>query len=458
MTGSETDTICAIATSLNPAGVGIVRVSGPSCRKIAQELIGQVPQPRYAKYSEFRDDNSKIIDTGILLYFKAPSSFTGEDILEIQGHGGTYILNALLKYVVKLGARIARPGEFSERAFLNGKLDLAQAEAIADLIGAGTEQAARSAVRTLEGEFSRKINKLAAEITDIRVFLEATIDFSDQEIDFISENKIHERLLAIRLSLDSVFLQARNGALLLSGMHVTIAGKPNAGKSSLLNALSGKDSAIVTDIPGTTRDLLKETIDLDGLPVHFHDTAGLRATTDKVELEGVKRARNAVSQADLVLLVIDTPSFLLHATCLQDLIEEIDLEERQLLPVFNKIDLLSPDMQEQLDNIITASESAISISAKNGDGISELKLKIKSVVGFQDQIEDSFIARERHLTALNYCSKYLLSAFEGITDSRDIEIVAEDLRAAHRFLGEITGQVSSDELLGSIFSSFCIGK
>jgi len=468
MTITDTDTICAIATAPGRSGVGIVRISGPDCLSVSQQILGFSPEPRKAYFTDFHRSDSEIIDRGIAIYFKAPNSFTGEDILELQGHGGYFILNSILKTALEKGCRIARPGEFSERAFLNNKMDLTQVEAIADLINANTEQAARSAFRTLEGEFSRRINELVASITELRIYLEAAIDFTDEDIDFISEGNTVEKLDTIVGQIEAVFKQARVGAILQEGINVAIAGRPNAGKSSLLNSLSGRDSAIVTDIPGTTRDTLKELIDIDGIPVHIIDTAGLRTSADIVEQEGVRRARQAIEDADLVLLVLDSLSLQEAKENLDQLFAETQLPEQvldsdRLLVVFNKMDLLenSPSIglitNDQVQ-IMQIAVPSVCVSAKTEDGIEKLRDRLKSMVGYSTSEEGNFSARERHIQALQSARKFLDSAASQLRGAGNLELIAEDLRQAQNSLGEITGQVTSDDLLGQIFSTFCIGK
>jgi tRNA modification GTPase len=464
LSASDTDTICAVATPPGRSGVGIVRVSGPGCQNIASHILHFTPTPRHAHYCPFHNNTGELIDQGIALFFPGPNSFTGEDVLELQGHGGYFIMDALLKIILDAGARLARPGEFTERAFLNDKVDLAQAEAIADLIDSSSAEAAKSAMRTLQGEFSRLIDDLAESITLLRVYLEAAIDFTDEEIDFLSEGRIAEKLDAIIVALDKVLEQARQGALIREGMAVVIAGKPNAGKSSLLNALAGKESAIVTHIAGTTRDVLSEQITIDGMPLHITDTAGLRDSDDIVEQEGIRRAQNAVQQADRILLVVDasqesvdngniktylqSPGFeaLAHA-----------LDTSRLTIIQNKVDL--QDKQPALlsaDNDKAA--SIIQLSAKHGAGINLLRQHLKDCMGFQATAEGGFIARRRHLDALRKTRGCLEQARFQLTYHAAAELVAEDLRHAHRYLGEITGAVTTDDLLGRIFSSFCIGK
>lgn len=463
---TDTDTICAIATPPGRSGVGIVRVSGPLSRDIALKMLRFLPTPRHAHFTNFYSIESQLIDQGIALYFPSPNSFTGEDVLELQGHGGYFILDCLLKETIKAGARIARPGEFSERAFLNDKIDLAQAEATADLIESSTEEAARSALRTLQGDFSKLINSLCAAIIDLRVYIEAAIDFSEEEIDFLTEGKTAESLRTIINQLNSILAQAKQGALLREGMSVVIAGKPNAGKSSLLNALAGKDSAIVTDIAGTTRDTLIEKINIDGMPLHITDTAGLRESDDIVEKEGIRRALQAIDCADRILLVVDasqdtvTPENLvsyLSALGFTKLTKAIDLSRVTIIQ--NKIDKTNIEEgihrdHDQESNTITT----LHISAKNQIGLALLRDHLKDCMGYQSAGEGGFSARRRHLDSLESARVCLLQAESQLLSKRAGELVAEDLRHAHQHLGEITGEFSTDDLLGKIFSSFCVGK
>lgn len=462
----KADTVCAIATAPGRSGVGIVRISGPNSAAIGQEILGFTPTVRHAHFANFLDENDQPLDQGIALYFSSPDSFTGEDVLELQGHGGIHVQQALLGRVLQLGARLANPGEFSERAFLNNKIDLVQAEAIADLIESSSQQAARSAMRTLQGEFSDKIQILLRQLVTARVHVEASIDFPDEEADFVADNKVHEALLAILKSLNATLAQAKQGTLLREGINVVIAGKPNAGKSSLLNALSGLDSAIVTDIPGTTRDLLSEEINIDGLPVHIVDTAGLRFSDDVVEQEGLRRAQMAIQQADQILLVVDKSDTeeavekLLAPLVLRTdkSINELEYLQSTTL-VFNKIDLLNNEKPKQGSiDFSGLSIPCISLSAKQGTGIDLLRNYLKELMGFNVTEEGTFIARERHLSALLAAKQLIESGIQHIGAQAPLELIAEDLRFAQAQLGAITGEFSSDDLLGEIFSNFCIGK
>lgn len=466
MSQAETETICAIATAPGSSGVGIVRVSGPAAASISEQILGFSPQVRHAHFADFLGANKQTIDQGIALFFKAPHSFTGEDVLELQGHGGIYVLREILARTLELGARLASPGEFSERAFLNNKIDLLQAEAIADLIESNSSQAARSAVRTLQGEFSHKIHELLRQLVEARVHIEATIDFSDEDIDFIHDNKVRDALSGIQNAIEETLAQAQQGALLKEGINVVIAGKPNAGKSSLLNALSGLDSAIVTDIPGTTRDLLSEEINIDGLPVHVVDTAGIRISDDLVEKEGLRRAQLALEKADQILLIVDkseaeedvekllAPLVLLSGKS----IDEIEYLKHTAI-VYNKIDLLD---QEQAGlgemGYKDLSLTTISLSAKENTGVEILREYLKEIIGFKPTEEGAFIARQRHLIALNNAKNLIASATQQLEADSGLELIAEDLRFAQSQLGAITGEFTSDDLLGEIFSNFCVGK
>ncbi|AMO70208.1 tRNA modification GTPase TrmE [gamma proteobacterium BDW918] len=455
MQTSYQDTIAAIATPPGKGGVGIVRVSGPQAQEIGHRLLGKADlKPRYAHYGSFyeaSDDGPRSLDQGIALYFPGPNSFTGEDVLELQGHGGPIILDCLLREVIKAGARIARPGEFSERAFLNNKIDLAQAEAIADLIDSASEQAARQAVRSLEGEFSKEINQLVEAITQLRIYVEAAIDFPEEEIDFISDGRVASELSAIKQNLERVFASAKQGSILREGMTVVIAGRPNAGKSSLLNALAGRESAIVTNIAGTTRDVLRENILIDGMPLHIIDTAGLRDSEDLVEQEGIKRAWTEIANADRILLVIDSQTAEAESDAIPSELQPF-IDQQKLSIIYNKCDLSGH--QVAIDN---SEISRIYLSAKHAKGIDLLREHLKSCVGYNDG-DTPFIARRRHIEALNLGREHIHAGEQQLLNYNAGELLAEELRIAQQALAEITGEFSSDDLLGRIFSSFCIGK
>ena len=453
---STSDTIIAQATPPGRGGVGILRISGRAARDVALAVLGKLPKPRYADYLPFRDADGSTLDQGIALWFPGPYSFTGEDVLELQGHGGPVILDLLLKRIISLdGVRIARPGEFSERAFLNDKLDLAQAEAIADLIDASSEQAARSAVNSLQGAFSKRIHHLVEALTHLRIFVEAAIDFPDEEIDFLSDGKIEAQLNTVINDLDAVRAEARQGSLLREGMKVVIAGRPNAGKSSLLNALAGRDAAIVTDIAGTTRDVLREHIHLDGMPLHIIDTAGLREASDEVERIGIERAWNEIEQADLVLFMVDgtTTSATEPAQIWPEFMARLPAA-LPLVVVRNKADITD----EALGMTEVNGHSLIRLSARTGDGIDLLRDHLKLVMGFNHNMEGGFLARRRHLQALEQAAEHLIQGKDQLLGARAGELLAEELRMSQLALSEITGEFTSDDLLGRIFSSFCIGK
>jgi tRNA modification GTPase len=445
---TQTDTICAIATPPGVGGVGVIRVSGPLSASIAHQILDTLLQPRRAYFSSFKDEQGLTIDSGIALMFKAPASFTGEDVLELQAHGGPQILQMLMTRVMALGARAARPGEFSERAFLNNKLDLVQAEAIADLIESGTAASARAAQRSMEGVFSKQVNQLQKELIDLRVFVEAAMDFPDEEIDFLADSDVLDKLHAADKRLQELSDQAHQGQLLRDGINIAIAGLPNAGKSSLLNALAGRDSAIVTDIPGTTRDVLREYISLDGLPVHVSDTAGIRESTDQVEAEGVRRARAAFLTADLVLLVVDSTA----ETGPQLALKAEFQENIPCIEVHNKVDLTTT--KNEADEGLRK----VWVSAKTGQGLDILIHMVKSVVGATENYEGVFSARTRHLDALKRTQNHVRTGLEQLEQFNAPETLAEELRLAQKSLGEITGEYLPDDLLGAIFSSFCIGK
>lgn len=445
------DTIVAAATPPGRGGVSIVRISGPLVKTIIFALLKKKLTPRVATYAKFLDQANNILDEGIALFFPAPHSFTGEDILELQGHGGPIVVDSIIRQVLKLGARLARPGEFSERAFLNDKIDLAQAEAIADLIDAASEQAARNALRSLQGEFSKQIQPLVEKLTRLRMYVEASIDFVEEEIDFLSNKQVAIDLSEVLAQIEKIQMLATQGSLLRDGITVVIAGEPNVGKSSLLNQLSGKESAIVTDIPGTTRDLLREYIFIAGMPMHIIDTAGLRESEDKVEQEGIRRARLEMAQADLLLWVVEKE--IIEPNFLQDLLKQIPTHAAVIV-VRNKIDLT--DMPATINQ--QEKYTLISLSAKTGEGVELLQEQIKNCVGLQTNLEGTFSARRRHLVALAQAKDFLLRGQEQLLTHRAGELLAEDLRQAQQALCEITGEFSSDDLLGRIFASFCIGK
>jgi tRNA modification GTPase len=454
------DTIAAIASPAGRGAVGVIRVSGPLVPQIAAGILGSLPAPRQARFSSFLDAQGKSVDEGLALYFPAPASYTGEHVLELHGHGGALIVDMVLQRLLELGCRMARPGEFSERAFLNGKIDIAQAEAIADLIDAGTTTAARAAVRSLQGEFSARITDLKSRITALRSYVEAAIDFPDEEIDFLSDNALRERLDAVFAAFESITTAARQGALLREGLHVVIAGKPNAGKSSLLNRLAGDDVAIVTDVPGTTRDVLRQQVHLDGLPLNLVDTAGLRATVDVVEVEGVRRARNEMARADRVLYIVDAANPMADARA-GDIDSTAWARDLEQLPagipvtvVFNKIDLTGS--QARLDE--ASAPPRVFLSARTGAGLDLLRTHLKAAVGYRETESGALAARRRHLDALNRARQHVQNAADMLSTTRAFELFAEDLRLAQHALGEITGEFTSDDLLGEIFGSFCIGK
>lgn len=447
----KTHTIVAQATPPGRGGVAIVRVSGPKVINIIHAILGCKLSPRQASYQLFRDTNGEAIDEGIAIFFPNPHSFTGEDVLELHGHGGPVVVDLLLQRILSLGARLARPGEFSERAYLNGKVDLAQAEAIADLINASSKQAARSAMRSLQGEFSKEIQTLNEKIIYLRMYIEAAIDFIDEEIDFLGDEKISNLAKTILENLATIQQKAKQGNILRDGITAVIAGEPNVGKSSLLNCLSGKDVAIVTDVPGTTRDVLRDYLLIDGMPIHVIDTAGLRKSNDLVEQEGIRRAYDEIKNADIILLVIDATM----QTSFLSIKENFDwpLQQPSII-IRNKIDLINelPSQKEDNGNIV------ISLSAKLGMGIDLLKEQIKFQVGYLSSEEGVCIARRRHLDALARAQDYVQNSLKQLNQLRASELAAEDLRQAHLALCEITGEFTSDDLLGRIFGNFCIGK
>lgn len=440
------DTIAAVATPPGRGGIGVARVSGVLAAFIAESILGKVPPPRQAVFSRFLDKNNETIDQGIALYFPAPHSFTGEAVLELQGHGGVIVLDRLIQRTVELGARLARPGEFSERAFLNGKIDLLQAEAIADLIDSVSVQAARSAVRVLEGEFSKQINGLVEQLTHLRMYVEADIDFPDEEIDLLADGQVSLKIKRLLAEIETLLQQAQQGVLLQEGMRLVIAGPPNVGKSSLLNCLAGRETAIVTEIAGTTRDLVRDSIHLDGMPLHITDTAGLRETDDPIEQEGIRRAHQALQTADQALILRDDRE---TTPISPQLLAELP-PTTPLLIIRNKCDLSGKPAG-------FTEEGSLRLSAKTGEGIPLLRQALKQRMGFHSGESGVFIARRRHLEALRQARRALEIALSQ-TVAKQSELVAEELRLAQRALGEITGQVSAEDLLARIFSSFCIGK
>lgn len=445
---TDRDLIAAIATAPGMSGVGIVRVSGVEIGSLIRGLLGKTPQPRRATLATFRDARGAAIDQGIALYFPAPNSYTGEHVLELQGHGGPAVLRAVLSRCLELGARVARPGEFTQRAFLNDKIDLVQAEGVADLIGAATTEAARCALRSLQGEFSERVHGLERALVDLRVLVEATLDFPDEEIDFLQQADAFGRLARLKDQLEELLSVSRQGSLLREGVQLVLAGQPNVGKSSLLNRLAGDELAIVTDIPGTTRDAIRQTVNLEGIPAHVIDTAGLRRSDDPVERIGIERAWSAIEKADLVLLVVD-------ATAGE---QESDREILRRLPgslpcirLMNKVDLL-PNAEQLLAQ---GDSDRIWLSAKTGAGLERLRKAILEKVGIDRGTEGLFMARERHLQALREAHRHIERA--GGQGGR-LELLAEELRLAQERLGNIVGEFTPDDLLGEIFGRFCIGK
>lgn len=439
----KTDTIAAIATAQGQGGIGVVRISGPDSAALAAEVLGRLPEARRATYTGFLDENREAIDQGIAIFYPGPNSFTGEDVLELQGHGGPAVLKMLLQRCLALGARLAEPGEFTRRAFLNDKLDLAQAESVADLISATTSEAARSAMRSLQGAFSAEINALLESLVKLRMLVEAMLDFPEEEIDETDSGRCHSLLSELRERLQKTLRAATQGSLLRDGAHVALLGRPNVGKSSLLNRLSGQDVALVSNVPGTTRDVIREAIQIRGIPLHIMDTAGLRESGDEVENMGMQRTRQAAEKADLILLLLD-------ASCgrMQDDEEIISSLPRDIphLLVYNKADLLAEE---------TERGAGIFVSARSGEGIDGLREEILRMIGWRHQEGGSFIARERHLAALSETQAHVDRAFDALQNP---ELLAEELRLAQRALSSITGRFSPDDLLGEIFSHFCIGK
>ena len=441
------DTIVAQATPPGTGGVGVVRISGGDCERVARAMLGSVPEPRVATYATFRDARGEALDRGLALYFPKPSSFTGESVLELHGHGGPVVMALLVEAVVALGARRAEPGEFTRRAFLNDKLDLAQAEAVADLVDSGTAQAARAALRSLSGAFSAAVHDLAGQLTAIRVYVEAAIDFPEEEIDFLADDELAERLAACAESFESLLSRAVVGRVMRDGYQVVIVGKPNAGKSSLMNRLSGEETAIVTEIAGTTRDVLRERINIDGLAVELVDTAGIRDDPDRIEAEGIRRARKAMAAADAVLWI-------------QDATEPVPGRLEEPVPagipvtiVRNKIDLSGDN-----PGVVDGETPVVMVSAHTGDGLDGLQRRIRQLAGFRDLGEGAFTARRRHVDALRAAKARFEAGRAALRDAHAGELLAEELRLSQQALGAITGEVTADDLLGRIFSEFCIGK
>lgn len=444
----KSDTICALATAYGQSGIGVIRVTGPLSKSISKKILHQDLEPRYAYYGSFFDNDNNLIDKGVAISFPGPNSYTGEDVVEFQGHGGVSVIRKLLETIISLDVRVAEPGEFTKRAFLNGKMDLVQAEAVQDLIQSSSEESALSAVRSLTGEFSEKINQILSELIALRVFVEATIDFSDEEIDFLESHEVSSKLYSLKLTLLNILESANQGAILRDGIHVAIAGKPNAGKSSLLNSLTKQPSAIVTDVAGTTRDVLKETIQIDGMPIHIIDTAGLHNSDNIIEQEGIRRAHTEINNADVVLLVYDASDKSVDLSILPE-----SVKDKPKIVIKNKIDLTgSKTGIQKIQN-----NPEISISAKNGDGINIVRKALADFAGLNSNTEGVFLARKRHIIAINETLSFINSAISQL-DGGASELVAEDLRQAGMHLGQITGEFSSDDLLGQIFSSFCIGK
>ena len=451
------ETIVAIATASGAGGIGIIRLSGPSAHSIGETITAVKLKPRYAHFCRLHDAAGSVLDSGISLFFPSPNSFTGEDVVELQAHGGPIMLDLLLREACNHGARQALPGEFSQRAYLNNKIDLTQAEAIADLINSTTEQAALNASRSLQGAFSKKIELLISLVTRLRVYVEAAIDFPEEEIDFLQNSQLSDQLHNITEQFEAVMSEAKQGTLIQEGMKLVIAGRPNAGKSSLLNALSGQDTAIVTAIEGTTRDVLREHIQIDGLPIHIVDTAGLRDSDNVIEREGIRRAWEEIDSADRILLVVDGNAHSDVNAVLNDLWQEKNSPLRRDIPVTivrNKCDLTSDNPA-----IASASENTVvNLSAKSGAGMDLLRTHLKACMGYTEGGQGGFSARRRHLQSLEDAKQFFLNGQQQLLESGAGELLAEDLRLCQNSLGDITGAVSSDELLGVIFSSFCIGK
>ena len=442
------DTIAAIATASGAGGIGVVRVSGPAVQLIATQVLGYCPAPRHASYLDFKQANGDLIDRGIAIFYPNPHSYTGEDVLELQAHGGSALMQILLARCIALGARQAEPGEFTRRAYLNDKIDLAQAEAVADVINAATAEAAQSAVRSLSGEFSQCINALLLKLIDLRMFVEACLDFPEEEIDFITQGRVAEKLIAITAELNSIFSKAKQGSLLREGINVVLVGQPNVGKSSLMNRLAGEEVAIVTSIAGTTRDTIKNAIQINGVPLHIIDTAGLRETDDEVEKFGIARTWRAAESANIALLLVDAAHGITETE--KSILARLPQEIRKIW-VHNKIDVANESaIVKEIDGV-----THIYLSAKTGAGLDLLKNYLLKLAGYENNSEGIFMARARHLVALLKVEMHLAIAGQQI---KSAELLAEELRVAQVALGSITGEFTPDDLLGEIFSKFCIGK
>jgi tRNA modification GTPase len=445
---ANVDTIAAVATAQGKGGVGVIRISGPGIEKLAKGILGKLPVARHASYCSFRDENGNALDQGIALYFPSPHSYTGDDVLELQGHGGPAVLQLILQRCLDLGARLAQPGEFTRRAFMNDKLDLAQAESVADLIDASSSEAARSAMRSLLGEFSAAIRGLVDELIHLRMLVEAMLDFPEEEVDSVDLKQRDTLLGSIQSKLQRTLDNAKQGSLLREGAHVVIAGQPNVGKSSLLNRLSGEDVALVSDIPGTTRDVIRQSIQIHGMPLHIMDTAGLRESQDVIENLGMARTHQTLRRADLILLLLDASRGMTEPD--RAMLAGLPVDIPRLL-VFNKADLLGGNVPA----IPEVHEPFVFVSAKTGQGMEELQGMLLKAVGWRDQESGTFMARERHLRALAAAQTHLRQAHAVLSSA---ELFAEELRLAQRALNEITGEFTADDLLGEIFSRFCIGK
>ncbi len=442
---SKSDTIAAIATAAGQGGVGVIRISGQAASELAIALLGELPPPRHARYCDFPDAQGDVIDQGLAIFFKSPHSYTGEDVLELQGHGGTAVLQLLLQRCLSMGARLAEPGEFTRRAYLNNKIDLAQAEGVADLIEATTAQAARSAMRSLQGDFSRTVQNLVAELINLRMLVEAMLDFPEEDLEQIDTSRRDKQLALIKQQLNLTLASAQQGSLLREGARIALVGQPNVGKSSLLNCLAGEEIALVSDVPGTTRDVVRQEIQINGVPLHIMDTAGLRESQDAVENMGMARTHQIMQKADLILLLCDVTQ---PNNAADNEIIALLPKNLPMLRVYNKLDRCA---DKQIDEVA----NEIAVSAKTGQNIAALRLKILSLVGWRDMASGAFMARERHITALKQAQSHLLSA----ENARDLaELFAEELRLAQAQLSSITGEFSPDDLLGEIFSRFCIGK